>query len=91
MGGHRRLRLSSRKNYERKKRQKRQKRQKLSFLVSISLQLYVQTPATTLEQLFFKLEQRALPLPQGICIACRFEFGIGIVFFKIHMQIGNVN
>ena len=67
MGGHRRLQLSSTKNYERKKRQK------LSFLVSLPLQLYVETPVTTLEQLCCKLEQ--LALPQGICIAC-LSFGL---------------
>ena len=81
MGGHRRLRLSSTKNYERKKRQK------LSFLVSLPLQLYVETPATTLEQLYCKLAQLTLPLSQGICIAC-LSFGLGLY---LYIQIGNVN
>ena len=77
MGGHRRLRLYSRKNYERKKRQKG------SFLVSLPLQLYVQTPATTLEQLFFQVGTASLTFtPRYICITCQFEFGVGIVFLK---------
>ena len=51
MGGHRRLRLTSTKNYERKK------------LVSLPLQFYVEKLATRLEQLYFKFKH--LVSPQG--------------------------
>ena len=79
MGGHRRLRLSSTKNYERKKRQK------LSFLVSLPLQLYVETPATTLNS-FNLLQVGAASLTFIPRYMHRmFEFRIGIVFIYTDM------
>ena len=49
--------------------------------------LYVETPATTLEQLSCKLEQLAFPLSQGIYIDRMFEFRIGIVQHPIGSKV----
>ena len=73
MGRHRRLRLYSRKNYERKKRQKR------SFLIPSAI--VRANTSYNLGTTFCQVGTASLTFtPRYICVACQFEFGVGIVF-----------
>ena len=81
MGGYRRLRLYRRKNYERKKRQKRS-----FFGFPPSAIVRANTSCNLGTTFFFKLEQLALPLPQGIYAShVSLSLGLhGIVFLNTY-------
>ena len=84
MGGHRRLRLYSRKNYERKRRQKR------SFFGFPPSAIVRANTSYNLGTTFFQVGTASLTfnLPQGI-YASHVSLSLGLGLF--HIQIGNVN
>ena len=72
--GHRKLRLCSRKNYERKKQNKKLSTS-TSLTVSLPLTLFYDTPFTTFESLQARVKCAGI-IPRGICTCVQF-FCIG--------------